>query len=73
MVLLMLTAASHNVAKRAKMRIGSFWRVFLTLAIAEVEYDKYRVITAENQRQHIADDEQLNDGPDGCDDHILFL
>ncbi|WP_259425352.1 ABC transporter permease [Bacillus velezensis] len=36
MVLLMLTAASYNVAKRKKMRIGLFWRVFLTLAIVEV-------------------------------------
>ncbi|KXZ13420.1 hypothetical protein AXI59_15770 [Bacillus nakamurai] len=36
MVLLMLTAASQNVVKRKKMRIGSFWRVFLTLAIVEI-------------------------------------
>ncbi|MCY9110136.1 iron export ABC transporter permease subunit FetB [Bacillus atrophaeus] len=36
MVLLMLAVAAHNVAKRKKITIGSFWRVFLTLAIVEI-------------------------------------
>ncbi|MCY8512250.1 ABC transporter permease [Bacillus atrophaeus] len=36
MVLLMLAVAAQNVAKRKKITIGSFWRVFLTLAIVEI-------------------------------------
>ncbi|MED4787726.1 iron export ABC transporter permease subunit FetB [Bacillus atrophaeus] len=36
MVLLMLVVAAQNVVKRKKITIGSFWRVFLTLAIVEI-------------------------------------
>lgn len=36
MVLLMLGVAAQNVVKRKKMKIGSFWKVFLALAIVEI-------------------------------------